>query len=126
MACLELTKNIPEWLDQQFFEKVLRQYKNDTDMQVVEFSMSPGLPAGINFGSAVFRVSIVYKSKSSQANSTLSAFIKTLPVGIDLSELEYLKDSKLFLGETNYYGNVLPEITKLLSSVGDNEILSPR
>ena len=127
MDAFNFAKTTPTWMDQSFFDKVIRHMEKDEQAQVEEFSVKAGSNPGDNFASSLFRASITYMSKFTQNKPKLiSLIIKTEMMQPLESMVDFFKDSPLFRNEMEMYGKVLPEIKSLWLSVGDNEILCPR
>jgi Ecdysteroid kinase-like family len=126
MDALNFSKITPEWLDQSLFEKAIRHYQNDSKAEVFEFSIKPASQPGQNFGSAIFRASITYKSKFTKDKATISVIIKTQPAAVELPGMEHFKDPALFIVESEMYDKILPEFQNLLSSAGDKSFLNPK
>lgn len=119
---------IPSWLDQSFFEKVMRQVEKDANAKVVDFEIKPAMKAGENFASAVFRVSITFNSKYTKVDKNISVIIKTKPVlGPEMAAYaEILEKAPFFPNEMTLYGKILPDIQSLLLLAGDKDVLSPK
>lgn len=125
---VNLTAVTPTWLDQTFFEKVIRQVEKDAKANVINFEINPAMKPGENFASAVFRASITFNSKYTKEDKTISVIIKTKPVlGPEMAAYaEILEKSPFFANEMALYGRILPDIQALLLSAGDKDILSPK
>lgn len=125
---VNLAAVIPEWLNQTFFEKVIRQVEKDANAKVVNFDIKPAMKPGENFASAVFRVSITFSSKFTKQDKTISVILKTKPVlGPEMAAYaEILDKAPFFSNEMALYGKVLPDIQSLLLSARDKDILSPK
>lgn len=124
MDMFNFAKNPPKWMDQSFFEKVIRQTEKDPKAQVENFNLSAGSKPGDNFSSSLFRGLITFKSKYTKNESkTLSVIIK---VQMSNTEFDFLKDSPMFRNEMEMYGKVLPEIQSLWLSACDKNILCPK
>lgn len=125
---LNLAANVPPFLDQSFFEKVIRHAEKDVNAQVIKFEISAGSKPGENFASAIFRAAITFKSKYSKDEKTISVIIKTKPIlGPEMAAYaEILEKSPFFRNEMAMYGKILPDIQSLLLSAGDKDILSPK
>lgn len=129
MSAFDLTKIIPEWINEiSFFDKIIRHKENDQNAKVISFDITPASKAGENFASAIFRSKVIYSSKYSMGEKAISLIIKTKPVlGPELASFSEIYDkSPFFRIEMAMYGNILPDIQSLLSTANDKEILSPR
>jgi hypothetical protein len=128
VAKMDLAKIIPDWMNQSFFEKVVRQMEKDQQASVSNFDISAASKPGENFASAVFRASITFKSKFTKTDKTISVIIKTKPsLGPEMAAYAAILDAAPFFRiEMELYGKVLPDIQSLLLSAGDKDILSPK
>lgn len=129
MSSFDLTKVIPEWINQKsFFEKVIRHMEKDERARVETFEIGPAGKPGENFASAVFRAKVIYVSKYAKSEKTISMIVKVKPVlGPEMAMFAaIIEKSPFFPYEMSMYGRVLPQIQSLLSAAGDNEILSPK
>lgn len=125
---VNLTENIPSFLNQTFFEKVIRHAEKDANAAVSSYDIEPAMKPGENFASAVFRASITFTSKFVRDDKTISVILKTKPVlGPEMSSYsEVIERSPFFQNEMAVYGKILPDIQALLLSAGDKDILSPK
>lgn len=125
---MDLAKVVPAFLNQDFFDKVVREMEKDANAKVSEFEIAPGSNPGENFASAIFRGTITFKSKYAKDGKTISVIIKTKPVlGPEMAAYaEVIEKSPFFKNEIALYGKILPEIQSLLLSAGDKDILSPK
>lgn len=123
---MDLAAVVPDFLDEKLFNKIVAQVEKDA--KVTSFEVSQGSKPGQNFGSAIFRVKIAFKSKYTQDDKTISVIIKVKPVlGPEMAAWsEIIEKSPFFRNEMNMYGKVLPDIQSLLLSAGDKDILSPK
>lgn len=120
-------KAAPAWMDQSFFEKVIRQMEADPKAELQEFVVSAGSKPGDNFASSIFRGSITFKSKFTKAESkVVSVIIKTEMLEALPGLKEFVAESPLFRNEMEMYDKVLPEIQSLWLSVNDNDSLCPQ
>lgn len=124
MEDLMMSKVPPSWLDESFFEKIVRQMEKDPQATVQDFKLTPATKVGENFLSSVFRGVVTFKSKFTKEPKTISTFIK---VQLQFPpELAHFQNEAFFKNEMEMYGNVLPEIQSLWSAAGDKEILCPK
>jgi hypothetical protein len=128
MEALNFAKSVPDYLDEKYFDKVVRHIEKDPNAKVSTFEVSQGSAPGQNFGSALYKGKITFKSKYSKDEKTISVIIKAKPIiGPELSEwAEMAENSPLFRTEMEMYGKVLPEMQSLLISAGDKDLLSPK
>ncbi|XP_062546559.1 uncharacterized protein LOC134212583 [Armigeres subalbatus] len=113
----------PQWMDDAFFEKVLKQSENDSDLSVSESKLIPGTKPGDHFASVIFRAKVTYNSRGESRE--ISLIIKTIPAQEGIKK-DLLKGGEIFGTETIMYQTVIPEMVRLLRSVGDNTEFGPR
>jgi hypothetical protein len=125
---LNLAKSTPDYLDEKYFDKVIRHIEKDPNAKVSSFEVTAGSEPGQNFGSALFRGKIAFKSKYSKDEKKISVIIKTKPIlGPEMAQwAELMEKSPLFRTEMEVYGKILPEMQSILLSAGDKDILSPK
>lgn len=111
----------PSWMDNGFFEKVLRHSEHDQTLVVKKFRIQPGTKPGDHFASVIFRA-IVSHDKSPEE---VSLIVKTLPAEDGLKK-DLLNDGYVFETETLMYTVVVPAMHQLLQSVGDHTVLGAR
>ncbi|XP_055610208.1 uncharacterized protein LOC129757106 [Uranotaenia lowii] len=112
----------PSWMTEAFFEKVLRQSEADQTITVASCKMVPGTKPGDHFASIIFRATVEYRSHGK--DRTVSLIVKTMPVEEGMKK--DMLSGTLFETETIMFGTVLPEMHRVLRSVGDNTELGPR
>ncbi|XP_055547038.1 uncharacterized protein LOC129731230 [Wyeomyia smithii] len=113
----------PAWMNSAFLEKVLKQSENNNGLNVTECQIVPGTRPGDHFASIIFRAIVKYQSRG--ADHEVSLIVKTVPDGNGLKR-DLLKDGVLFDTEIVMYNSVIPEMHRLLRSVGDDTELGPR
>lgn len=127
MDALNFAKVVPSWMEQTFFEKVVREMEKDQNAKVENFTVSAGSKPGDNFASSIFRGKIEFKSKFTQGKSKfISVIIKTQIMGGFEGMHDFLRESPMFRNEMDMYSRVLPEIKSLWLSVGDKDLLCPK
>lgn len=113
----------PKWMDNGFFEKVLKHSENDTSLSVSESKIVPGTKPGDHFASIIFRAAVSFKSRGKDQD--VSLIIKTIPEQEGMKR-DILKDGEIFETETIMYQTVIPEMKRLLQSAGDDTEFGPR
>lgn len=86
--------------------------------------MIPGTKPGEHFLSIMFKAVISYTSKGKEISSR-SFVVKTLPIE-DSTKKDMLSTMPVFDRETEMYTKVLPEMKKIMESIGDYEEIAPR
>jgi hypothetical protein len=117
-----MSKTAPEWLDKDFFSRVIRHYTRDEEAILRNFSIRSGAKAGESFASDLFRVTINYAASTSQPEESVSVMVKTLPA----SEDGDIGARRMFLNEMRMYGEVLPDIKRLVERAYGDLKLFPR
>lgn len=110
----------PSWMDELFFEKVLQKSEKDPNLSVSSCSLSPGSKAGDHVMSAVLRATVKYQSDGGEQRET-SLIVKSLCDGHVRTHVE-----PLFETETIMYETVVPEMERLLRTVGADTEFGPR
>ncbi|KAL1390272.1 hypothetical protein pipiens_012470 [Culex pipiens pipiens] len=113
----------PTWMDQAFFEKVLKHSENDSTVTVGALKIVPGSKVGEHYASIIFRAAVSYRSRGKDLETSL--IVKTIPAEEGMKK-EFLKNGALFETETLMYNTVVPEMYRLLKAAGDDTELGPR
>ncbi|XP_055696334.1 uncharacterized protein LOC129797607 [Lutzomyia longipalpis] len=116
--------NPPDFLNQDFFENVLRESENDKALKITQLKLVPGTKPGDHFASIMFKAIISYTSKGKTIEDR-ALVIKTMPVEEGIKK-DMLKDMPIFDREIDMYTKVLPEMMRVMESIGDKEVLAPR
>ncbi|EDW84842.2 uncharacterized protein Dwil_GK12929 [Drosophila willistoni] len=106
----------PKWLTKEFITKVLSQYENKPQLEVLNLKISPASAKGDHYASVMFRASVDYKSGENKLFKSL--IIKTIP-DQDGHKKDILSAAPVFKTEIGMYGKVLPKFEKILQQVGD-------
>lgn len=109
MDVINLTKQVPSYLDQNLLNTAIRSYLSDQKANVTNFDIKPATKPGENFASAVFRVKTKFTCKDQKDEKEMPLIIKTLPVNVELEDMEHMKDSTLFhkcFGENSRFNQV--------------------
>lgn len=114
----------PSWLDGAFLEKVLRKSENDPYLSVSECTFSPGSSAGDHIMSAILRATVKYQSREKPCE--ISLIIKTIPDEPGQRRDILLHHAPLFDTETVVYQNVVPEMERVLRTIGAKTEFGPR
>ncbi|XP_055696322.1 uncharacterized protein LOC129797599 [Lutzomyia longipalpis] len=109
----------PEWLNNEYIEKALRQYEYDPNLQITACEIVPATKVGDNFASVIFRANITYVTKGKTVTTTLIMKVAD-------SQKAFMQDVPLFQTEINIYLKVLPEMQRLLNQLGDKDIMFPK
>lgn len=115
--------NAPSWVNKEFFEIVLKSYRNNSNISVQEFLIKPGTTAGEHFASVLFKVSIVFINEKG-VKEELRTVIKLLP-NEDGYKKEILQNQPSFVNEIRMYTKVLPQLERVLAGVGIKTTFGP-
>lgn len=115
----DLNKNIPSYLNEEFFQKIFA----DKNEKILNFKIEGASKPGDNFVGAVYRITLTTSSGSHQ-------FIAKAPSTSGHETLHsYLSNDfvdELFECEIKVYEEILPEILKLWKDAGYEDVLCPR
>lgn len=113
----DLSRNIPEFLNKTFFEKILK------DVKILDFLVGTASKPGDNFVGAVYRVTLgtengtkqfVVKAPSTSGHETLHSYLSN----------DFVDD--LFKCEIKMYEDVLPKVINLWNGAGYKERWCPQ
>lgn len=107
------------WINKNFFENILRKDVGNDNLTVTHFSIKAALGKGENYSSQMIRANVNYKYNNKE--NTISLIIKA-----ELIVNEVSAESGMFFKEIHIYENILPELHKLLLSIGDDTKLSAK
>ncbi|XP_037822893.1 uncharacterized protein LOC119611401 [Lucilia sericata] len=109
----------PTWINQDFFEKVLRQYEKNDTIKLTDLQISPASVKGDHYASIMFRCKVSYGCNNNSGDiKQKSLILKTLPME-DGPKRDMLKESSLFETEIGMYTKALPKIEKILADGGE-------
>ncbi|CAD7093745.1 unnamed protein product [Hermetia illucens] len=116
----------PEWLNSNFFKKVLEYNGDLKDVTINDFHISPATALGDHFSSVMFRARVNYSTQDFP-NRKCSIIIKTLPVAegykkemLEKPEVDFF-DTEMFM-----YSEVLTECGKILRNAGYTDMLTAK
>ncbi|XP_053670007.1 uncharacterized protein LOC128720366 [Anopheles nili] len=114
----------PSWLSNAFFQHVLSRFENDSTVRLVDTcELRPGTKAGDHFASVMYRTTVRYRVGGDQQTSAL--FLKSIDLIMKIKPLqeglkkELLNDDDFFGKEIQMYTKVLPEMARLMESIGE-------
>lgn len=100
----------PIWMDGAFFTVALKAYLSDPNVQVNDFTITPGTKPGEHYGSVMFKVTINFLTQNH--DTTLKVVVKAIPE-VEGHKKEFLEASSTFQNEAKLYSKILPEMQKL-------------
>ncbi|XP_037822888.1 LOW QUALITY PROTEIN: uncharacterized protein LOC119611393 [Lucilia sericata] len=113
----------PSWINQEFLQKVLKQYENNEHLKINNFVLSPATLKGDHYGSIMFRCKLTY-DLDMEGIKQQSFVIKTIPEE-KCSKRDMLGESGVFETEISMslYIDIslytLPKIEKILQEIGE-------
>lgn len=104
------------WITKELFQNILAKENPTSKVQVTEYSVSPAVRDGENFGSQMIRVIVKYLLNN---NSKEYRFvIKALHYHTEVKRIS--TEMQVFKREIYNYKHVLPAVHKLLEEICDN------
>ncbi|XP_055902753.1 uncharacterized protein LOC129938938 [Eupeodes corollae] len=114
----------PKWLNEDFFDMVLRKFLKDDTIKVKSLSIAPATIINDHYGSTMFRTTIDY-SDSKNNNFTIPYIVKTA-TEVESVKKDILSDSFVFKTETRMYSETIPKIEMILRKYGDDTTIGPK
>ncbi|XP_063707881.1 uncharacterized protein LOC134836624 [Culicoides brevitarsis] len=113
----------PDWLDASFFQKVVREFNKDTSIVVKNIATRPGTKPGEHYASVMYRTEVTFDCAASK-NNVIKLILKTMPFE-EGHKKQFLQETTAFKTEMRMYGEVLPEMQRLLRSINDQTVIAP-
>lgn len=110
------------WLNKLYFEKLLHR---DNGITVTNIALEAASGKGEHFSSDMIRAKVEYSINGNSLINNTSLIIKSVTVSDPQME-KLLRSMGIFEKEIIIYQQILPEVEKLLNSVGDLTKLSPK
>ncbi|XP_055638094.1 uncharacterized protein LOC129776461 [Toxorhynchites rutilus septentrionalis] len=120
---IEESCDVPEWLNAKYFEEVLRKAKNDSTIKVRSINVRYALPKGENYASTIYRVLVEFHTKD-QFAVCRSYIVKGMATS-SMAE-QKLGEYDVHAKEMDVYQLVIPEMKRLMRSIGDRSELYPK
>ncbi|GAB0087170.1 LOC111597534 [Sergentomyia squamirostris] len=111
--------NTPDFLNHDFFEKVLQNDEGDKALKIYKLEIILASKPGEHIASIMFKAIIDYISRGRKVTGR-RLIVKTTPVEEGLRK-DLLKEHPFFDREIEMYTKVLPEMKKIMKSIGDDE-----
>uniref|UniRef100_A0A1B0C986 CHK kinase-like domain-containing protein n=2 Tax=Lutzomyia longipalpis TaxID=7200 RepID=A0A1B0C986_LUTLO len=121
VACAD--SDIPNWLNQPFFENILRKRKKENEIFVDSLQLEFVGGKGENYASTLYRGQ--FTSTLNRNQRRYSLIVKTTYEDNQLAN-DILSEYNIFKQEMEMYDQVLPEYHRLLRSIGDYSQISPK
>lgn len=117
----EVQSENPEWIDTKFFQKVLKTFKNDESIQVIDFTVSTSFSE--HFGSQMFQSKVNFQSAKYQKTESISLVIKSEPV--DEALKTEVAAGPVFQTEIRMYQETIPAMQQLFERSGIKGKIGP-
>lgn len=120
MSLIEEGLHVPDWLNNEFFEKIVQSYEKNSDISVHTVEFSSACKVGDNYGSMTYRVRVYYPLPSLK-NHSISLILKMLPF---TSDQKCFSSVRGFTAEMRMYTTFIPVLEKTLRSIGDDTVFA--
>jgi Ecdysteroid kinase-like family len=127
MDAFNFAKSVPSWMDQGFFERLVREMEKDSEARVEKFNVTAGSKPGDNFASSIFRGKVVFQSKFTRGETKcISVIIKTQIMGGSEGMQDFLRESPLFRNDSGYQSVIKTffaqsELKLIIDNLNSNE-----
>lgn len=111
------------WITNKFFEDILRTDQNNKYIKVNNITIKAALGKGENYTSQMLRVKATYSTGATE-NLEHSFIVKTAVSNADVDAIVH--EMGLFDIEILVYRDILPQVEKLLKSIGNYAPLSAK
>uniref|UniRef100_A0A1Y9H2X5 CHK kinase-like domain-containing protein n=1 Tax=Anopheles dirus TaxID=7168 RepID=A0A1Y9H2X5_9DIPT len=109
----------PAWLSDAFFVHILREFECDPTVRLDGVcQLRPGTKAGDHFASVMYRTTVRYWTGDQDGPKSIDLIMKIKPVAEGLKK-DLLDDDDFFGKEIRMYTEVLPEMARLMGSIGE-------
>ncbi|KAL5284437.1 hypothetical protein ACFFRR_006625 [Megaselia abdita] len=105
----------PEWLNEEFFEKILNETEREKNVKVKSIDVKPGSKKGDHYASVMFRIKI------DCVGFEKTVIVKVMPF-VDGPKKDSL-DVSLFETEISMYTEIIPDFEETLREAGDNTVI---
>lgn len=113
------------WISKEFFERILRREYNDDSIIVKDYTLNAALGKGENYASQMLRVCVKYSSIKDPSVDQISLIIKAaITNNVEMASLS--SELGLFRKEIIAFQQIIPEVEKLLRSIGDYSSLAAK
>jgi thiamine kinase-like enzyme len=110
------------WMDEKFFETVIRDYQKDPNAKLNSFEVNAGVKPGDNAGSLFFKAKLNYSSKF-EKEKDLAVVIKAVPETDNVENPLYIP---VFLTEMKIYSEILPQFAEIWKNANDYSMVVPK
>lgn len=119
------THDSRSWITFDLIQNLIRRSRKDNDLKLKTFTVHDGIGKAENFCSNIVRVSATFCHDSDCLLDQTENFIVKSSLTVD--EFDVLNEEvAYFPKEIIVYEKILPEVVKLLRSIGDKRRIAPR
>lgn len=119
------THDSRSWITFDLIENLIRRSKKDNNLKLKTFTVDDGIGKAENFCSNIVRVSVKFYHHSNCSLEQTEMFI--VKSSLTVAEFDVLNEEvAYFPKEIIAYEKILPEVVKLLRSIGDKRRIAPR
>ena len=118
-----INSDTPKFITQEYIENILKNYFQDSTLQVTEINASPASAKGESYCSVMTRLRVKYKVKRSADSKQITFLVKSTEDNDSIST-SILKKYDVYNTEMEMYETVFPQLHQLLRAIGDKEQLS--
>lgn len=110
-----MEEKVPEWLTDEFLKTCLESEDNEHKkiVKIISFKVTPGVPAGNNYGSLILRVNVVYNCSEDYSQEKYESLIIKAPITSTM--IEFVSAYCEF-AETNFYYKFLPKLKEMIAT----------
>lgn len=120
----QFVTNYP-WISNEFFENILRREHQDSSIVVKDYILKPAIGKGENYASQMLRVRVNFSSVNNPTVDNISLIVKAALISnVDMAAMT--AEIGVFRKEIIAFQKIIPEVEKLLRSIGDYSRLSAR
>ncbi|XP_050079389.1 uncharacterized protein LOC126567202 [Anopheles maculipalpis] len=118
MQCPSDERDVPSWLNDDFFLQVIRDFTHDSRARLCHgCKLRAGTKPGEHFASVMYRTTIHYRCHQGK-EASLDVIMKIKPYQAGLKK-DVLEGGDLFSKEIHIYSKVLPEMKRKLAEIGE-------
>lgn len=113
---------VPEWLNNAFLLKHLRNYYDDEKLTIQHFQVNSATAKGENYASSIYRVTIEL-TDGHQNTKSLNLILKTALAGE--FAFDTLSQYNVYDKEIDFYKRIAPQIKNLAKKLNESDQLLP-
>nr|NP_651370.2 uncharacterized protein Dmel_CG10513 [Drosophila melanogaster]AAF56440.2 uncharacterized protein Dmel_CG10513 [Drosophila melanogaster]AAK92891.1 GH13495p [Drosophila melanogaster]AOQ12660.1 CG10513-PB [synthetic construct] len=110
----------PEWLDETYLERLLRDLKNDPGLRITDLVIKPATAKGDNYASVMTRVRILFLKSGAKSPETEYYIVKTTYEN-DAFASGIFSQYQVSTTEMRMYEKILPQLSSLIEKTRQPE-----